>query len=146
MQSPFVRRSRDLPTSILAATTLLTVPALAQDTGSAAAPEERVLETIVVTAQEREQNLQDVPIVVTAIPQQTARGHRRARYSRPVVGDALAGRLFAAWRERDGFYDVRVGAGPSDLREDQTRNYYTVRGQLLWEASDRLDLLVIGDF
>src|SRR5215469_4685808 len=38
----------------------------AQDTGSTAAP---ALEQVVVTAQRREQNLQDVPISVTAMSQ-----------------------------------------------------------------------------
>ena len=38
--------------------------------GAAHAQDAQTIDSIIVTAQKREQNLQDVPIVVTALPQQ----------------------------------------------------------------------------
>lgn len=46
---------------------LTTVPAVAQDASETAAVEEEETTTIMVTAQKREQSLQDVPIVVTTL-------------------------------------------------------------------------------
>ncbi len=47
----------------------------------------------------------------------------------PIVADKLAGRLYAAKRERDGFADVHVGAGPRTRTDDTDQNYYTIRGR-----------------
>lgn len=58
----------------------------------------------------------------------------------------LAGRLFAARRVRDGFYDVRTGEGPRTETEDQNQDFYTVRGQLLYDFSDDARLRIIADF
>lgn len=58
----------------------------------------------------------------------------------------LAGRLFGARRVRDGFYDVRVGEGPRTETEDQDQDFYTVRGQLLFNATDALNFRLIGDY
>jgi outer membrane receptor protein involved in Fe transport len=60
--------------------------------------------------------------------------------------DNLAGRLFVAREVRDGFLDVRTGGGPRTETEDQDRDFYTVRGQLLFNASDRLNLRLIADY
>ena len=57
--------SRLLLVAVLASTAL-TTPALAQDSGTAAA-DDQGLEDIVVTAQRREENLQDVPLSITAL-------------------------------------------------------------------------------
>ena len=46
------------------------LPAMAQDAGQAGKEEAKTLDTIVVTAQKREQSLQDVPIVVTRLSQE----------------------------------------------------------------------------
>jgi outer membrane receptor protein involved in Fe transport len=74
-------------------------------------------------------------------------GNRRAAGS--VTGpitDNLAGRLFLAREVRDGFYDVRTGEGPRTETEDQNRDFYTVRGQLLFNVTDALNLRLIGDY
>ncbi|MFN4186324.1 MAG: TonB-dependent receptor plug domain-containing protein, partial [Hyphomonas sp.] len=44
------------------------------------------------------------------------------------LSDMIAGRIFVAHRERDGFYDVNVGDGPRTLTEDNTQDYWTGRG------------------
>ncbi|ALE17013.1 Outer membrane receptor protein, mostly Fe transport [Altererythrobacter epoxidivorans] len=63
-----ISRRALLGTSILSATLALgAAPALAQDASTAEAAEEGALDAIIVTAQRREQNIQDVPISVTAI-------------------------------------------------------------------------------
>ncbi len=64
----------------------------------------------------------------------------------PIIADKLAGRLFFAARERDGFYDVNVNAGPRTQRDDQDQDYYTIRGQLLFTPSETLDFRLIGDY
>jgi len=53
----------------------------------------------------------------------------------PLVDEVLAGRLYVAARRRDGLYDVKTGDGPRTSTDDQTENYDTVRGQLLWRAA-----------
>ena len=71
----------------------------------------------------------------------------------PIVAEKLAGRLFAAVAKRDGFMDVNPnGANPllaSSNRgkgEDNTRDVWTVRGQLLWEPSANLKGRFIADY
>ncbi len=49
----------------------LALPAFAQDAAPAAKQEAKTLDTLVVTAQKREEVMQDVPIAVTALSQQT---------------------------------------------------------------------------
>ncbi len=60
--------------------------------------------------------------------------------------DQIAGRLFVAHRERDGFYDVNVGDGPNSKTEDNTQNYWTGRGQLLILPSDDVSVRLIADY
>ncbi|MDP8917088.1 MAG: TonB-dependent receptor [Pseudomonadota bacterium] len=57
-----------------------------------------------------------------------------------------AGRLYAARRVRDGFYDVRTGEGPRTETEDQNQDFYTVRGQLLFNLNAGTSLRLIADF
>ncbi len=64
----------------------------------------------------------------------------------PLIEDRLAGRLYASVRHRDGLYDVRTGAGPRTETDDQDEAYETVRGQLLWTPSTRLDVRLAADF
>ncbi|HKE94649.1 MAG TPA: Plug domain-containing protein, partial [Povalibacter sp.] len=68
-------RSMSLRHAVLTALTLsaaaAAVPASAQTTAST--EESRTIENIIVTAQKREQSLQDVPIVVTAVSEQLLR-------------------------------------------------------------------------
>lgn len=63
-----------------------------------------------------------------------------------LVGDTVAGRLFALKRERDGFWKVRTGAGPRTSDRSDNENNWTVRGQLLFRPADGVDLRVIGDW
>ena len=46
------------------------LPAMAQDAGQAGQEEAKTLDTMVVTAQKREEAMQDVPIMVTALSQE----------------------------------------------------------------------------
>ncbi|CAN5337818.1 TonB-dependent receptor [soil metagenome] len=64
----------------------------------------------------------------------------------PLIGDVLAGSLYVADRERDGFLDVFTGAGPRTLAEDVDQSFYTGRAQLLWTPNDRLSGRFIADF
>ena len=65
----------------------------------------------------------------------------------PLIDDVLAGRVFAAFRQRDGLYDVQTGrVGPRGKPDDNDRNYYTLRGQLLWTPTADLDVRVIADY
>ncbi|MFZ5635295.1 MAG: TonB-dependent receptor, partial [Pseudomonadota bacterium] len=63
-----------------------------------------------------------------------------------AINDMAAFRVYAAKRKRDGYLDVNVGAGPRQEREDQDQNFHTFRGQLLLEPTDKLDILLTGDF
>lgn len=47
---------------------VIAAPALAQDAGQDDAAESRTLDTVVVSAQKRDQNLQDVPVAVSVLP------------------------------------------------------------------------------
>lgn len=60
--------------------------------------------------------------------------------------DMAAFRLYAAKRKRDGYLDVNTGSGPRTETEDQNQNFHTFRGQLLFEPTDTLDILLTGDF
>jgi outer membrane receptor protein involved in Fe transport len=64
----------------------------------------------------------------------------------PIIADKLAGRLFVAKRQRDGFYDVRTVNGPRTNNEDANQDFYSVRGQLLATPTSDLDFRVIADF
>lgn len=63
-----------------------------------------------------------------------------------ALGENAAFRIYAAQRERDGFLDVKTGAGPRTNTEDADQNFHSVRGQLLFEPTEDLDINVIGDF
>jgi iron complex outermembrane recepter protein len=63
-----------------------------------------------------------------------------------ALGDNAAFRVYAAKRERDGFLDVRTGAGPRTNKEDGDQNFHSLRGQLLLEPSEDLDINIIADF
>ncbi|HEY0685999.1 MAG TPA: TonB-dependent receptor [Steroidobacter sp.] len=60
--------------------------------------------------------------------------------------DAVAGRLYIASRERDGFLDVVRGPGPRTEDEDVDRKFKTARGQLLIKPSDSLDIRLTADY
>lgn len=63
-----------------------------------------------------------------------------------ALGEAGAFNIYAAKRKRDGWMDVRTGSGPRQETDDYDQNFHTVRGKLLLEPSDTLDILVAGDF
>ena len=57
------------------------------------------------------------------------------------IGDTLGFRLDGVWLQRDGFYnDVNNNTDVND------RDRFFVRGQLLWEPSDALQVRLIGDY
>jgi outer membrane receptor protein involved in Fe transport len=62
------------------------------------------------------------------------------------LGETAAMRIYAAKRERDGFIDVRTGAGPRTETEDGDQNMHTVRAQLQLEPTYDLRINVIADF
>ncbi|MBY0564042.1 MAG: TonB-dependent receptor [Hyphomonadaceae bacterium] len=73
----------------------------------------------------------------------------------PLSENEVALRLFGAYASRDGFIDTNVdGANPLNLGvapnqgagDSNTRQVFTVRGQLAWEFSPDLYMRVIGDF
>jgi len=64
----------------------------------------------------------------------------------PLIGDVLAGRLYAARRLRDGFYTVRTGEGPRTETRDDDQDLAALRGQLLWNITPAATLRVIGDW
>ncbi|HRH19767.1 MAG TPA: TonB-dependent receptor [Brevundimonas sp.] len=62
------------------------------------------------------------------------------------ITDTLAGRLYVAARQRDGFYDVNTGVGPRTTTDDQNQDFWTVRGQLLLLPSDTVSIRAIADY
>ncbi len=70
-------------------------------------------------------------------------------YGASVTGplsDKVAGRLYVAHREHDGYTNVDTGVGPRTLGADQDQNFDTVRGQLLFVPNANTDIRVIGDY
>lgn len=63
-----------------------------------------------------------------------------------ALGENAAMRVFAAKRKRDGFMDVHTGGGPRREREDGDQNFHSLRGQLLLEPTDNLDIVLMADF
>ena len=62
----------------------------------------------------------------------------------PIVEDKLAGRLYLADRERDGFVNV-VQRG-TNIPNQNDEHVYTLRGQLLFTPSPVFDVNIIGDY
>ncbi|NLA68742.1 MAG: TonB-dependent receptor [Gammaproteobacteria bacterium] len=60
--------------------------------------------------------------------------------------DSVAFGLYAAKRKRDGWMDVETGNGPRTEDDDYDQNYHTVRGKLLFEPGDNVDILLSADF
>lgn len=60
--------------------------------------------------------------------------------------DKIAGRLYVASRERDGFLDVVSGPGPRTEDEDVDRKFKTARGQLLFQPTEALDIRLTADY
>ncbi|MFZ4121022.1 MAG: TonB-dependent receptor [Caulobacterales bacterium] len=64
--------------------------------------------------------------------------------SGPIIEDVLGFRLFAASAGRDGYLDVISPTG--FVRDANTRNVQTIRGQLLWEPNSDVSLRLIADY
>ena len=96
--------------------------------------------------------------VVTVAPSFTARTEAEATLGEyntrggslslngPIVDAVLAGRLYVARRQRDGLYSVNTGDGPRTQAQDQTEDYDTLRGQLLWRATPTLTARLAADW
>ena len=69
-----------------------------------------------------------------------------AEVTGPIIADKLAGSLYVADRQRDGFFDVSTGQGPRTKDYDSDRNFYTLRGQLLAKPIENLTLRLIADY
>ena len=79
----------------------------------------------------------------------TAGDHGAKGAAASVTGafsETVAGRLYAARRVRDGFYDVRNGAGPSRQNDNDDQDMWTVRGQLLFLPNQNLRLRALADY
>ncbi|KAB8180490.1 TonB-dependent receptor plug domain-containing protein [Lysobacter maris] len=63
-----------------------------------------------------------------------------------ALGENSALRVYAAKRQRDGWVDVHTGGGPRREDEDYDQNFHSLRGQLLLEPTDTLDINFIADF
>ena len=63
-----------------------------------------------------------------------------------ALGENAAFRVFATKRSRDGFLDVNTGRGPRFIDEDGDQNFHSVRGQLLIEPTDTVDINIIADY
>ncbi|HEY4531326.1 MAG TPA: TonB-dependent receptor [Luteimonas sp.] len=63
-----------------------------------------------------------------------------------ALGESAAFRVFASKRKRDGVDDVNTGGGPRTETDDGDQNYHTVRGQLLLEPTDTLDINFSADY
>ncbi len=63
-----------------------------------------------------------------------------------ALGENSAIRIYAAKRKRDGYDDVRTGGGPRAETDDGDQNFHTLRGQLLFEPSENLDVYLSADF
>ena len=64
----------------------------------------------------------------------------------PLIEDTLAGRLYVAARQRDGFYDVLTGVGPRTQKDDNNQDFITARGQLLLTPNNEVSVRVIADY
>ena len=62
------------------------------------------------------------------------------------VGENNAFRIYAAKRSRDGFMDVRTGAGPRTNHADADQDFYTVRAQWMFTPSDTFDMYFAADY
>lgn len=60
--------------------------------------------------------------------------------------EKVAGRLYVASRERDGFLDIVRGPGPRTEDEDVNRKFSTARGQLLFQPTEALDIRLTADY
>src|SRR5690606_1195181 len=63
-----------------------------------------------------------------------------------ALGEDAAFSVYAAKRKRDGWMDVDTGSGPRTEGQDYDQDFHTLRGKLLLEPTENLDILLSGDF
>ena len=63
-----------------------------------------------------------------------------------ALGESAAFNIYAAKRVRDGWMDVERGSGPRVEGDDYDQNFHTLRGKLLFEPTDSLDILFSADY
>ncbi len=63
-----------------------------------------------------------------------------------ALGEHSAMRIYAALRTRDGVDDVRTGGGPRTETDDGDQNMQTLRGQLLWEPAESVQVNFAADY
>ncbi|MBV8686040.1 MAG: TonB-dependent receptor [Alphaproteobacteria bacterium] len=63
----------------------------------------------------------------------------------PLGGGGLGFRLDGVWTQRDGFLRNITAGGGSERRVND-RNRWFVRGQLLYQPNDQLEVRIIGDY
>ena len=63
-----------------------------------------------------------------------------------ALGENAAFSIYATKRKRDGVTDVNTGQGPRTLEEDSDQNFHSIRGQLLFEPTENLDINFIADY
>ena len=63
-----------------------------------------------------------------------------------ALSDNAAFSIYAAKHSRDGWMDVRTGTGPRTETQDYDQNYHTLRGKLLFEPSDTLEIQIAADY
>lgn len=63
-----------------------------------------------------------------------------------ALSENAAFRIYATKRVRDGVDEVRTGGGPRRETDDGDQNYHAIRGQLLLEPTDSVDINIIADF
>lgn len=59
--------------------------------------------------------------------------------------DRIAARIYGATRVRDGFQSVETFGGPRTETEDGNQDFFTLRGQVLIDFTDRASLLLSAD-
>ncbi len=67
-------------------------------------------------------------------------------YYNDALSDSAAFNIYAAKRTRDGWMDVATGNGPRTKTDDYDQNYHLLRGQLMFEPTDNLDINFIVDY
>ncbi len=63
-----------------------------------------------------------------------------------ALGESAAMRVYASQRERDGYLDVRTGAGPRTTDEDSNQDFHSVRAQLLIAPGGDFDINLAADY
>ena len=63
-----------------------------------------------------------------------------------AFSDSAAFNIYAAKRKRDGWMDVETGAGPRTEDKDYDQNFHTLRGKLLFEPGENLEILFAADY